>query len=265
MGTLADDLSPDSITRALDTRFTGRTVIHLAQVTSTMEAARSEALSGAAQGTVVITDEQTAGRGRLERSWLSPRGGIYLSIIMYPAVDALPYLIMVASLAVARAIKSVTGLQSQIKWPNDILIGGKKVGGILIESGLQQVTGDYAIVGIGLNANVSAAGFTGVALPATSLADEIGRDVSRLELVRKLLVEFERLYISLPSEAVFQEWRSSLVTLGREVIARSGERVYQGTAEDVAIDGSLILRIKDGSKLKLAAGDVTLSDNRADI
>lgn len=265
MGTLADDLSPDSITRALATRFTGRKVIHLAAVASTIDEARSEVLSGAAQGTVVISDKQTAGRGRLGRTWLSPRGGIYLSIILYPAIDDFPYLIMVASLAVARTIKSVTGLQTQIKWPNDILIDGRKVGGILIESGLQQVTGDYAIVGIGLNANVSVARFTGVALPATSLADELGRDVSRLKLVRKLLVEFERLYLSLPSEAVFQEWRSSLVTLGREIIARSGERVYQGTAEDVASDGRLILRTRDGSKLTLAAGDVTLSDNRADI
>jgi BirA family biotin operon repressor/biotin-[acetyl-CoA-carboxylase] ligase len=265
MGTLADDLSPDSITRALATRFIGRMIIHLAQVASTMGAARSQALSGVAQGTVIITDEQTAGRGRLGRSWLSPRGGIYLSIVLYPAVNTFPCLIMVTSLAVIRAIKSVTGLQSQIKWPNDILIGGKKVGGILIESGLQQVTADYAIVGIGLNVNISASKLTNIAMPATSLAAELGRDISRLELTRKLLVEFERLYLSLPCEAVFQEWRSSLVTLGKEVVARSGERVYQGTAEDVASDGSLILRIKNGSKLALAAGDVTLADIRSDI
>ena len=230
-----------------------------------MDEAKRRALSGAAGDTVVIAGKQTAGRGRLERTWLSPKGGIYLSIILNPEINKFSYLIMVASLAVAHAIKSVTGLQSSIKWPNDVLIKGRKVCGILVEGGHRGDMASYAIVGIGINANVSAAELGGVALPATSLADELGREVSRLQLIRELLVEFERLYFSLPSEAVFREWRCSLVTLGREVCARSGDRVYQGIAQDVAGDGSLVLRTKDGGLLRLAAGDVTLSDEKAAI
>ncbi len=211
------------------------------------------------EGTVVIADEQTAGRGRIERRWLSPRGSIALSVILYPDIAYLPSLIMVASLAVAHTIKAVTGLQPQVKWPNDVLINGKKVCGILIESSVREGTVDYAVMGIGINANLGAADFSGFS--ATSLSDELGKDVSRLELVRRLLVEIERLYLSLTGgDDVYREWRDSLVTLGRTVRARLGETEYQGTAESVDRDGSLLLRSPDGSRHRIPAGDVTLCD-----
>ncbi len=225
-----------------------------------MEEARVEAAKGAPEGTVIIAGEQTGGRGRLERTWLSPSGGIYLSIILYPDAGNLSSLIMVASLAVVHAVRAVTGLQAQIKWPNDVLIGGRKVCGVLIESGAREGDGIYAVIGLGINANIRTADFAEIPPAATSLSDELGRDVSRLEMLRKLLSEFERLYLSLPGEAVYQEWRHSLVTLGRRVRARSGVSVYEGVAESVARDGSLILRRPDGSRIPVYAGDVTLRD-----
>ena len=256
---MEDDLSEASVTRGLGTSFIGQRVIHHSKVPSTMEVAKREALQGALEGTVVITNEQTAGRGRMKRVWLSPRGCIALSIILYPDIAYLPSLIMVASLAVVHAITAITGLRSRIKWPNDILINGRKVCGILIESGVRDSSIDYAIIGIGINVNLKTTCLTEVSLPATSLSDEMGRDVSCLEIIRRLLVEFEKLYLSVKSGgSVYQEWRDRLETLGKRVQARSGNKVYEGIAESVDKDGSLMLRCSDGSLIKLAAGDVTL-------
>jgi BirA family biotin operon repressor/biotin-[acetyl-CoA-carboxylase] ligase len=120
-----DTLSSALITTNLGTRFIGQKVIYHPRLTSTMAVARRVARQGAAEGTVVVADEQTAGKGRLKRLWLSPRGSIALSIILYPDMSYLPYLMMLASLAVARSIEAITGLKTQLKWPNDVLINDK--------------------------------------------------------------------------------------------------------------------------------------------
>jgi BirA family biotin operon repressor/biotin-[acetyl-CoA-carboxylase] ligase len=254
-----DSLTSKSITGGLATRFVGQRVVHCSKTASTMEVARKEAIKGTVEGTVVISDVQTAGRGRLGRIWQSPRGCIALSVVLYPDIELLPSLIMVASLAVVHAIADTTVLKSKIKWPNDIMIGGKKVGGVLVESEVRDSDIDYAIIGIGINVNLEASALGELALPATSLSDELGKRLSRLELVRKLLVEIERMYLSAQSsEAIYREWRDSLETLGRRVQARSGDRVYEGVAESVGKDGSLWLRHRDGSLTHILAGDVTL-------
>lgn len=256
-----NNLSPASISGDLGTHFVGQRVIYYPSLTSTMEAAKQEALLGAAEGTVVIADQQTAGRGRIKRVWLSPRGSLALSVILYPSVANLPSLIMLASLAVVHSIGAVTGLKSQIKWPNDVLIDGGKVSGILIESSLRASTVDYAIIGIGMNVNLRLEDFPEIQSIATSLSAETGRAVSRLEVIRRLLVEIERLYLALQAgESIYEEWRDSLVTLGRRVRATTGKTVYQGIAESVARDGSLLLRHSDGSLTRIVAGDVTLRD-----
>jgi BirA family biotin operon repressor/biotin-[acetyl-CoA-carboxylase] ligase len=259
IGMEGDILSPFSITSDLATHFVGQRVILYPRLPSTMEVAREEALRGAAEGTVVIAEEQTAGKGRMGRIWLSPKGCVALSVILYPKRGLLPSLVMVASLAVVHAITAVTGLQSQIKWPNDVLINGRKVCGIIIESSAGDNGINYAVVGIGINVNLKTTEFTEIASVATSLSDELGREVSRLSLIKRLLVEIEPLYLSAKnSDAVYQEWRDSLVTLGRKVCARSGNDIYEGIAESVEKDGSLILRLRDGSLKRIVAGDVTL-------
>jgi len=253
--------SPASITNNLETRFVGQRVIYYPSLASTMEVAKQEALKGAAEGTVIIADEQTAGKGRIKRVWLSPKGSIALSVILYPSVAYLPSLIMLASLAVIHSIEAVTGLKSQVKWPNDVLINGKKVCGVLIESNLRGDIVDYAIIGIGVNVNLRLYDFPEIQPTATSLSDELGRDVSRLDVIRCLLVEIERLYLALPAGgSIYEEWRDSLVTLGRRVQVKSGKNIYEGIAESVARDGSLLLRHSDGSLSKIIAGDVTLRD-----
>jgi len=256
-----NSLSPASITNNLETHFVGQRVIYYPSLTSTMEVAKQEAEKGAAEGTVIIADEQTAGKGRLKRVWLSPKGSIALSIILRPSVVYLPFLIMVSSLAVAHSIEAVTGLKSQLKWPNDVLVNGKKVAGILIENNVQGDIVNYAVIGIGVNVNLKLSDFPEILPTATSLSDELGREVSRLALIRRLLVEIEKLYLALSTGgSIYQEWQDNLVTLGRRVHIKSGKTDYEGIAESVASDGSLLLRHPDGSLTKIVAGDVTLRD-----
>jgi len=254
-----NNLSPASITSNLGTHFIGQRVIYYPSLTSTMAAAKQEAQLGAVEGMVVIADEQTAGRGRIKRVWLSPKGSIALSIILYPSVVNLPSLIMLASLAVVHSIEAVTGLRSQVKWPNDVLVNDRKVCGILIESSLRGNIVDYAIIGIGVNVNLRLSDFPEIPATATSLSAELGREVSHLRVIRRLLVEVERLYLVLQAgESIYEEWRDSLVTLGRRVRVKSGKTVYEGVAESVARDGSLLLRHSNGNLSKIVAGDATL-------
>ncbi|GAH48712.1 unnamed protein product, partial [marine sediment metagenome] len=209
----------------------------------------------------IIVDEQTAGKGRIKRVWLSPKGNIALSVILYPSIDYLPSLIMLASLAVIHSIEEVTDLKSQLKWPNDVIINGKKVCGILIESNVRGDIVDYAIIGIGINVNLRLYDFPEIQPTATSLSEERGRDVSRLNVIRCLLVEIEKLYLALSAGgSIYEEWRDNLVTLGRRVQVKSGATIYEGIAESVARDGSLLLRHSDGNLTKVVAGDVTLRD-----
>lgn len=256
-----DSLSPASITNNLVTRFIGQRVIYYSRLTSTMDVAKREAQQGAVEGTIIIADEQTAGRGRLKRAWLSPKGSIALSIILYPSLLYLPSLIMLASLAVVHSIESVIGLKSQVKWPNDVLVNGKKVCGILIESDVRGNMVDYTIIGIGINVNLRLSDFPEILPTATSLSNELGRGVSRLSLIRRLLVEIERLYLTLQTGgSIFEEWRDSLITLGKRIRLKSGKTIYEGIAESVASDGSLLLRQSDGGLTKIVAGDATLGD-----
>ena len=220
-----NSLSTASITRDLETRFVGQEVIYYTSLTSTMEVARQEAQQGAVEGTVIVADEQTAGKGRIK---------------LYPSLAYLPSLIMLASLAVVHSIEAVTGLKSQIKWPNDVLINDRKVCGILIESDVQGNTVNYTIIGIGINVNLRLADFPEILSIATSLGDELGRDVSRLSVIRCLLVEIERLYLALSAGgSVYEEWRDSLVTLGKRVRATTGETIYEGVAECLWVGGRL--------------------------
>ena len=256
-----DSLSSAAITRGLETGFVGQKVIYYPSLTSTMDIARQEARQGAAEGTVIIADEQTAGRGRLQRVWLSPGGNIALSVILHPPLAYLPSLIMLASLSVVHGIKLSTGLKAQIKWPNDILLDGRKVCGILIENDVQGSRVNHAIIGIGINVNFKVSDFPEIRQIATSLSDELGSAVSRLSVLKSVLVEMERLYLTLATgENVYQEWRDSLVTLGKGVWVTTGGTVYEGTAEAVTRDGSLLVRGGDGNLNRIVVGDVTLRD-----
>lgn len=243
------------------TGFIGRKAIYYPVITSTMDAARQEARRGTVGGTVIIAGEQTSGRGRMKRNWQSPRGNVALSIILYPSVSALPFLVIIAALAVSRSIESITGLNTAIKWPNDVLLSGKKVGGILIENEVKKDRVSYAIVGIGVNVEVSPQGIKNSAVPATSLRDEIGGNILRTNLIRHILRNFEEMYLALPDTAVImREWRSRLQTLGRNIVVDFNGEKLEGIAESVDDTGALQVRGADGGLTTVVAGDVSLRE-----
>lgn len=256
---MAESNLASDIKRNLKTELIGKKVITYPSLSSTNDIAKRQAKKGVREGTVVVAEEQTAGRGRLKRAWLSPKGSIALSIILHPTPAQLPSLIMVASLAVASCIEKISGLKTQIKWPNDVLVNGKKVCGILVESDVRGSAVDYAVIGIGINVNLKPADFPEIAATATSLSNEMGREIQQPEMIRCLLVEVENLYLAVAEgDMVFRQWRNRLVTLGKEVELISDKASYKGVAESVASDGSLLLRQPDGQLMKVVAGDVNL-------
>ena len=260
---MAKDLSPSAIAAGLKTAFIGQNIIYHRSLPSTMDEARREIRRGAVAGTVIIAGEQTGGRGRLNRTWLSPPGNIALSIILYPDITAVPYLIMIASLAAAQSIETVTGRKTQVKWPNDILIDGKKVCGILIENEVKWNKVAFSIIGIGINVDLNVADFSEISDTAASLKTKSDKDDLRVKIIRSLLTEFERLYLQLPEgKSIFKAWRARLVTLGQKVRATSGSWTMEGMAESVDESGALIIREADGTLTKVVAGDVTLHDKR---
>jgi BirA family biotin operon repressor/biotin-[acetyl-CoA-carboxylase] ligase len=256
---LSDILSAESIVHELGTKIIGRNVLYYPRVGSTNETAKKEAARRVQEGTIVVAGEQTAGRGRLKRTWLTPAGNIALSVVMYPEKRLLPCLIMMASVAVSRSIEAVAGLETQIKWPNDVLINGRKVCGILIESDVRDEKISYAVIGIGININAGEDVLEGVQFAATSLNSEAGKEVPCLDVIRELVKAMDNLYDTIsPGGPVFSEWRDRLVTLGKEVRVTSGKDVVEGIAESVDTDGSLLVRGTDGSLNRIIAGDVTL-------
>jgi BirA family biotin operon repressor/biotin-[acetyl-CoA-carboxylase] ligase len=253
-------LNLTAVEEVLTTQFIGRRLLYLTSTGSTMDVARTEAESGAPDGTVVLAEEQTKGRGRFDRAWVSPAGqNLYLTIVMRPALKRLRSLSIVSPLAVALAVEARTGLIPRIKWPNDVLINGRKVSGVLIESEVRGDVVDYAIVGVGINVNFDVEQSPEIAAIATSVKCELSREISREELLATVLNQFEQLYQDAPEgDAVLKEWRTRLDTLGREVRVTFRDQVYEGVAEDVDQDGNLILAQPDGTLRTIEAGEVTL-------
>ena len=236
----------------------GHPLIYFPALDSTNSHAAELARAGAAAGTLVTTDDQTAGRGRIGRAWKSlPGRQLALSLVLRPAFPP-HFLVMASALAVAAAIETVSGLTPAIKWPNDVLVDGRKVCGILIET-----SPGVAILGIGLNVNGSLAGDAELAPRATTLAEAAGRDLSREDLAIALIRRLDDLYTLLASggmaarERVRAEWRARLVTLGRHVSIRQNGAEIAGVAEDVDADGALLLRRDDGTLQTITWGDVS--------
>jgi BirA family biotin operon repressor/biotin-[acetyl-CoA-carboxylase] ligase len=258
-----DSLTEKKILRGLKTNCFGKNIIILPVVTSTMDVARQEINNGAPEGTAIIAERQTTGHGRLKRTWITTSGNIAVSIIIYPPKKYLQSLIMLGSLAVANAIQNATGIKCQLKWPNDIMIRDKKVCGILIETKTHIDRLDYAILGIGINVNMKTLEYPELMSQATSLSQETDKPVSRVKLLRQLFIEMERLYSGLLSgKSLYVDWKRGLTTLGKAVRIQSGDNTLEGTAESVNIDGSLMLRLVEGSLIRITIGDVSLREQQ---
>lgn len=254
-----NDITADLITASIATSVIGRKISYYSTLSSTTDVAKGLVKSKTEEGTVVIADEQSAGRGRLSRAWNSPKGSIAMSVILYPQLEQLPGLIMVMSLAVRRAIEQTTGIKADIKWPNDVLISGRKVCGILIENDIRGKDVRWSIVSPGININVDKAQLMKISDSATSLYIETGQQVSKLQVIVHLLESLDLYYMRLRNgEVIYHEWRDCMVTLGKEVQVSGGEYVESGVAESVDSDGCLLVRRYDGSIARIVAGDVTL-------
>jgi BirA family biotin operon repressor/biotin-[acetyl-CoA-carboxylase] ligase len=249
----------DRVRRLLTTARIGRPITYLPATTSTMDVARERAAADAPEGLVVVADEQTAGRGRFGRAWVAPPGvNLLLSILLRPSAERMKRLGIVAPLAVAEAVRTVSGLVVRFKWPNDVLLGGRKLCGILVEGGFAGTAPVHAVVGIGLNVNLDPSTQPAIAATATSIAAALGRAVSREETLAALLNAFELLYDESDGERLRRDWKARLDTLGQEVEVTFAGRVERGVAEDVDAEGALVLRRPDGTRTALAAGEVTL-------
>ena len=229
---------------------------------STQDVARQEAKRGAPEGATVLADQQTAGRGRLGRAWVSPPGAnLYFSVVLRPAAEHLRLLGMIWPLAVCEVVGEATGLPARVKWPNDVLVGSRKLAGVLIDSELSDGEVDYAIAGIGINVNFDVSVHEEIRDVATSISAELGREVAREEVLAAVLGRFEGLYEAVRrGEPVHQAWKARLDTIGRQVRVRFGDGVEEGVAEDAEPDGALVLRRPDGSLVRIEAGEVTLRE-----
>jgi BirA family biotin operon repressor/biotin-[acetyl-CoA-carboxylase] ligase len=224
------------------------------QIDSTMDAARELAKRGAGEGTIVIAEAQTRGRGRLRREWLSPEGGIYFTLVLRPKVSPAyaPRINLMVSVAVAATITKLCGLKARVKWPNDVLIEGRKVCGILAEMDAELDAVNFVNVGIGINANVSIPQFEKT---ATSLKDQLGRSIPRKELLRTLLAEIEQRQASLMAVDLLEEWKRLSVTLNQDVRVVALGEVIVGRAIDIDTTGALIVKERNGSLKEVMAGD----------
>jgi BirA family biotin operon repressor/biotin-[acetyl-CoA-carboxylase] ligase len=261
-------LDTDRISNALGTKWLGRSLIHQPSVDSTNDLLLEMAAQGQAAGTVVLADFQRKGRGRLGRSWQAPPGTSLLFSMLFlpdwPAARA-PWLTMIAGLAVVEAVTAETGLSPGLKWPNDIvMLSGdlwRKVGGLLLEGEFADGCLRSAVLGIGLNVNISPADLPEASPPATSFQAELGRPVPRMDLLAGILRGLERRYQDIEEgHSPWPAWNDRLVTLGRAVCVRgvkSGETV-EGIAEATDEWGRLLVRELSGRLLPVAAGDVTL-------
>jgi BirA family biotin operon repressor/biotin-[acetyl-CoA-carboxylase] ligase len=286
VSTISTCLNTQQVLDLLDTEFIGKAdrFVFLPTVDSTNTLAMSLARQGSEEGVIVLTDSQKAGKGRQGRRWVDRAGcNVLLSTLLRPLFP--PHLlVMVASLAVVDTIATVCGIAATIKWPNDVLIGERKVAGILIETSHDLSGRLAAVVGIGVNVNGHSSNYAAeVSDPSmpvqwlsekvTTLAQECGHGVSREAFIAHLLVQIERSYLALQQEAniirttnimpslsisrlIHEKWSELLSTLGRAIQVRQGDTLLSGVAEGVNDNGELLLRCHSGECISITWGDI---------
>jgi BirA family biotin operon repressor/biotin-[acetyl-CoA-carboxylase] ligase len=256
---------PAEISAGLNSARIGRRLVCYRETGSTNDDAFKLAEEGAEEGTVVVAEAQRRGKGRLGRRWESPAGlNLYCSVILRPPI--LPVraaqLTFLSVVATARAIEAVTSLSPSIKWPNDLLLGGKKVAGLLNEMSAETEKVNFIVLGIGVNINMDRDQFPDdLRHPATSLFLEAGKPVRRLDLARALLEALDALYDSYLRKGygpVREEWLARCAFLGRRISVSFQDNEMQGTAEGIDEEGALLVRAPDGRLERVLAGDVTI-------
>ena len=257
--------SDDLYSRLAKTKVVGRDIRVFEETSSSNDVVARLARDGLKEGLVVFAESQTKARGRLGRRWLAPtKKGLWFSILLRPELrpQEATRLTIASATAVRRAIAVQTGLRAEIKWPNDILVGGKKAAGILTELYAELERVQYVVLGIGIDVNLNATDFPAELRPlATSLKIELGKTVSRPELAVRVLQELDYEYDRICSGRfgeVAEEWQEQCTTIGHNVVIRTGKREIRGRAESLGDDGAFLLRTEHGHLERITGGDVTL-------
>ncbi len=260
-----DVLTPAAISEGLTSELIGRRVVWLAETGSTNVEASRLAEEGAAEGTVVVAETQHQGKGRLGRNWHSPPGvNLYCSVVLRPQIlpVAAFQLTFLSAVAVARAIEAESSLQPLIKWPNDILVNGKKVAGLLNEMSAETERVNHVILGIGVNLNMRKEQFpSDLRNPATSLFMEAGHEVNRLLFLRNLLEALDSLYAIYLREGykpVRDEWVTRCGMIGRRVAVGGLADHLEGVATGIDDNGALLVVRAGGVVARVLAGDVRI-------
>jgi BirA family biotin operon repressor/biotin-[acetyl-CoA-carboxylase] ligase len=256
-------ISPEEIQRGLRTNFIGKSVVTLEVIDSTNTAAKKLAENGAPEGTAVVAEHQTAGRGRFNRTWHGEAGkNIILSLVLRPREEQSAHLLTyLTALCAANTAEDLAGVKVECKWPNDLLIGGKKFCGILLESAWNDSSVDYVVVGIGMNVNQEIFPDE-LRQTATSLKKESGREFERGPIIRDFFESFEHAYLqSLKSgyAGFLTEWKMKSGMFGKEISLEQSGNILHGRAIDLDTDGALIIKNRD-RVMRVLAGDVTVLD-----
>ena len=257
-------LLPYEIHKKLKTQFIGKKIRYLENTPSTIWVGKqmcSEGDVGKMHGMVIIAEEQTGGIGRMGRAWVSPSGGIWITIVLKPRVpiDHIFMITMAGSIAIARAIRKEFDLGALIKWPNDIFIGNKKVAGLLLELAADADAVHYCLLSIGIDVNVPLNQFSpALQKDITSISAEVGHEVDRASFLARILKEFESRYLLIESgeyETIIREWKSLSCTLENRVLIRTLKNSFEGDAIDIDEFGALIIRKDNGKLERVISGD----------
>ena len=257
-----DRMLPELISHDLATRFLGHSVISYEDIPSTNNEAKVLAAQGADEGTVVVSEAQSSGKGRLEREFFCPAGGLWFSVILRPDFlpSEAPKCTLLAAIAVAKAMRDL-GLDAGIKWPNDIYCRGKKLTGILTEMSAEMDRINYLVVGIGINANIPQESFPeDIRDKASSMSALLGRDIHRISFLQSVLCCMEELYVDVLENGfagMLDKWRKYSITLGQQINVLGVKETFGGVAEDIDRDGALLVRTEDGIR-RVLAGDVSI-------
>jgi len=250
------------IREQLKTKFIGHEINYFTEITSTNDVVKELAAKGAKEGTVVLAETQTHGKGRIGRRWLSPKGGIWFSVILRPNISAKDsyQLTFMAAVAVAKTIRKMFKVNTEIKWPNDVLVNKRKVCGILTETSIRGDVVDFAVVGVGVNANVDLTSFSEeLRASVTSLDAEVKGVVDRERFLCALLEELENYYemvLQRRFALVLEEWKSLTTLFGTDVEVTSFEGRIKGVASGIDRNGALEVLLKNGTVRKISTGDV---------
>jgi BirA family transcriptional regulator, biotin operon repressor / biotin---[acetyl-CoA-carboxylase] ligase len=260
-----EKITADELRLGLKTNFMGKNVHYEESVESTQKIAHRLAYENAPEGTVIIAEEQVAGRGRMDRKWHSPKyTGVWMSIILRPNIPLpkAPQLTLLAAVAIVQAIEDLTDLLPEIKWPNDILIRGKKVTGILTELEAEADRINSIIIGIGMNVNQTKEDFPSELQEiATSLFIEKGEKVSRSDLIKGIFINLEKLYLLYLEEGFLPIkllWEGYAISIGRKITARTLSNSIIGTAQGITDDGVLIMVDEHGKTHHVYSADIEL-------